>query len=107
MYFLRVYQAVFRLVNVWKGGMYLNLPGLRVPTGKPQRSLVVPRMGIFLADLPEQRLIGATTAWHSARCTAQVQFTAFGREKVARNPRAVFNLNEELKRVPKLAEVRT
>ena len=101
MFFLRVYEKILDLINNWKGGFYMRLPGYTPPG---EFTLVVPRVGLFLGDLLEQRLLSATSQWHSARCVTQVQFK-FGSAGVKPNLAAEFDIAKEMATVPKVEEV--
>ena len=108
MFYLKLYGQVMKLINNWGGGFHLTLPG------DVRHSTVVPRIGLFLADLVEARmLVGSQQNW-SVRCVTKVTHSAPGTVVECPEPhpgRVVggdvrLDWKGALERVPKLSEVR-
>ena len=57
-----VWASIFHVANQWAGGFWLVLPGDTTPT------LVVPRLGVPIADIMELRNLAATTSTCAIRC---------------------------------------
>lgn len=64
------WRLVLRYVNVWRRGFAVKFPGL----GK--EVVLVPRIGVVLADIPEQRRLAATNGQWSVTCNVR-----FGEKK--------------------------
>lgn len=107
-YYQLLFKKILGLVNNWRGGFWLQLPGDDFLT------LVVPRIGIFLADLVEARLLGGVQQNFSVRCETKVMFGRVGAAAACpeafpgMTPRGdiLLKLDEALARAPSYADVR-
>ena len=67
--YLHYWSIIAHNVNLWIDGFLLTLPGDTEP------SRIVPRMGIFMGDIVELRMLAATSAAFSIRCNHRLDST--------------------------------
>ena len=67
--YLRVWDAILRLIKNWEGGFWLKTLPL---TEDSEWKILVPRVGLILGDLLEMRLIAATNSAWSVRCATRL-----------------------------------
>jgi hypothetical protein len=71
MIFLAYFDFILALMDNWKAGICIQLPG--DPDSSP--SLLVPRVGVVIGDLLELRLLAGTNASWAVRCQTELSGT--------------------------------